>query len=445
MNSFFWHDYESFGANPKVDRPSQFAGVRTDLDFNIIEEPVTYYCKPPEDYLPEPEACLITGITPQHALREGESEAIFMGRIHEHFSRPGTCGVGYNSIRFDDELTRFGFYRNFIDPYAREWQNGNSRWDIIDLVRLVYVLRPDVLNWPRTDDGAPSFRLEQLTQQNGLIHDAAHDAMSDVLATIALAKLIRERAPDLYDYVFTHKDKHSVRNVLNLEAKTPVLHVSSMFPASMGACSVVVPLAQHPVNQNGIVVYDLRVDPAPMLALESDEIRARVFTSKDALGDIERIPLKVIHLNKCPVVAPMTMMKSLPKTQLEGLGLDGDVLRQHLSLLKNADNIEEKISAVFASSAESRALSEGDPEVTLYTGGFFSQHDRSMMQKITQMGADDLTEFLPVFQDERLPELYRRYKARNFPECLTPEEHEEWNLFRQTRLFAQDSQGQSTF
>ena len=184
--TILWHDYETWGVSPKFDKPSQFAGIRTDLDLNIIGEPEMFYCQPPQDYLPQPEACLVTGITPQKALREGLTEAEFAERIHSLFSQPNTCVAGYNSIRFDDEVTRYLLYRNFYDPYAREWQNGNSRWDIIDMIRACYALRPEGIEWPTVErDGQQvvSFRLELLTKANGIEHEAAHDAMSDVYAT----------------------------------------------------------------------------------------------------------------------------------------------------------------------------------------------------------------------------------------------------------------------
>src|SRR5690606_22124338 len=143
-------------------------------------EPLVIYCQPTEDMLPQPEACLITGITPQKAKSEGIREVEFIRLIHEQFSKPDTCVAGYNSIRFDDEVTRNTLYRNFFDPYAREWQNGCSRWDLIDVMRLAYALRPDGIQWPTREDGLPSFRLEDLTRANGVEHEAAHDAMSDV-------------------------------------------------------------------------------------------------------------------------------------------------------------------------------------------------------------------------------------------------------------------------
>ena len=146
-HTFLWHDYETFGATPRRDRPAQFAAIRTDAELNQLGEPLMLYCQPAPDFLPDPEACLITGITPQQCLEQGVPEYQFAATIEQAFALPGTIGVGYNTIRFDDEVTRFMFWRNLIDPYAREWQNECGRWDLLDVVRTAYALRPEGIQW----------------------------------------------------------------------------------------------------------------------------------------------------------------------------------------------------------------------------------------------------------------------------------------------------------
>ena len=125
--SFFWHDYETFGRVPRRDRPAQFAGIRTDAELNEIGPAAMHYCRPAPDSLPDPESCLLTGIVPQTCLEQGLPEHAFAAVIEGELAQPGTIGVGYNSIRFDDEVTRHLFWRNLIDPYAREWQNECGR------------------------------------------------------------------------------------------------------------------------------------------------------------------------------------------------------------------------------------------------------------------------------------------------------------------------------
>lgn len=424
--SFYWYDFETFGADPFRDRPCQFAGIRTDEDFNVIGEPETFFCKPADDVLPHPEACLITGITPQQASREGMIEAEFIARIHHQFSQPGTCVAGYNSIRFDDEVTRNCLYRNFYDPYAREWQNGNSRWDIIDMVRLTRALRPEGIVWPQHEDGSPSFKLEHLTAANGIAHEAAHDALSDVWATIEMARLIKTKQPKLYDFVYRHRDKRLVDQQLNLLQQKPVLHISSMYSAERGCAAVVVPLARDLTNKNAIYVYDLSVDPEPLLTLDSDQINARIFTRREDLPEgIERIPIKAVHTNKCPIVAPVNVVTL---EVAERLGIDLQACREHLEQLKTAQGLAGKIQAVFET-RDFKVVS--DPDQAIYNGGFFSSHDRQLMDQLRDLTAEQLRSARPAFKDARLPEMLFRYRARNYPDSLSKEERVQWQEFRQ--------------
>ncbi len=305
MHTFFWHDYETFGADPRRDRPAQFAGIRTDADLNEIGEPVMIYCRPAPDYLPDPESCLLTGITPQLCLERGLPEHEFAARIEAELARPGTIGVGYNTIRFDDEITRFMFWRNLIDPYAREWQNECGRWDLLDVVRLTYALRPDGIEWPRKEDGSPSLKLEHLSRANGLVHEAAHDALSDVRATIALARLIRERQPRLFEFALGLRRKDRVAAELRLPATAdtarPFLHVSGMFPADRGCLGILWPLASHPTNRNELIAWDLAHDPSELAGLDAARIRERLFTrTADLPEGVARLPVKSVHLNKSP-------------------------------------------------------------------------------------------------------------------------------------------------
>ncbi|MCP3664201.1 MAG: exodeoxyribonuclease I [Gammaproteobacteria bacterium] len=434
--TFFWHDYETWGADPRRDRASQFAGIRTDADLNPVGQPLSLYCKPADDILPQPEACLVTGITPQKALAEGVNEAEFFKVIHDELSRPGTCGVGYNSIRFDDEFTRYGLYRNFFDPYAREWRDGNSRWDIIDMVRLTHTLRPEGIVWPTHEDGSPSFRLEQLTEANGITHESAHDALSDVYATIAMARLIQKKQPRLFSYLLQMRDKGRLASQFNMAEKQPMLHVSSMYPASRGCIAMVVPVARHPTNNNGIIVYDLRSDPSDFLNMTPEQIRQRLFTPRDQLPEgVERVPLKTVHLNKCPVVVPMSTMSD---EAAENWGIDLVTAERHRQLLLQAQGLDERIREAF-SGHDFPPIN--DPDQSLYSGGFFSDGDRRQMEQMRMMSPEKLADYKPRFNDQRLPEMLFRYRARNWPQSLSRQEQEQWEKFRLARLTETDAGG----
>ncbi len=427
--TLYWHDYETWGADPRRDRPAQFAGIRTDLDLNIIGKPLVHYCKPALDMLPQPEACLLTGISPQMALADGLCEAEFMAEIHREFSLSGSCGVGYNSVRFDDEFTRFGFYRNFFDPYAREWRNGNSRWDIIDMMRLCHALRPGGIQWPQAEDGSTSFRLEELTQANGIGHEAAHDALSDVFATIALAKLVRDKNPRLYEYLFEIRDKRRVADLLALGEQRVVLHVSSMYPAKQGCLSPVIPLGQHPVNPNEVIVFDLRHDPELLFSLSGEEIRKRLFTASKDLGEGEhRVPLKSIHINKCPVVVPTS---TLTEEAAERWEINLEEAESHGVRLRAQQGLGQKLQRVYAA-RDFPAID--DPDQNLYGGGLFSGRDRALMDTVQSLSPGELAASRIQFEDPRLPEMLFRYRARNWPHSLLKSEQQRWQQFRKNRL-----------
>lgn len=430
--SYYWHDYETWGTDPRKDRAVQFAGMRTDLDFNPVGKPLMVYAQPADDILPQPGACMVTGITPQLAKQEGVCEADFFHAIHDELSRPGTCALGYNSIRFDDEFTRYGLYRNFFDPYAREWRNGNSRWDIIDMVRLTHALRPEGINWPVDDKGVASFKLELLTAANDIEHQGAHDALVDVKATIALAKLIKEKQPKLFEYVFNNRDKHKLAQQLSLREQQPLLHVSAKYPARLGCIAVIVPVAQHPSNRNGIIVFDLRMDPQPLFDLSVEQIRTKLYTpSKDLAEGEQRIPLKMISINHAPVVVPLN---TLTQDAREKWDLDMAREQQHLQMIQGNEDLQKKIQQVFS---EQDFAPNSDPDQNLY-GGFISNNDRRLCDQILKSSPAQLATFHPAFEDPRLPELLFRYRARNWPQTLSREEMLRWEEYRRQRLTTED-------
>jgi exodeoxyribonuclease-1 len=428
-NTIYWYDYETFGIDPRYDRLSQFAGIRTDEDLNIISDPLTLYCKPADDCLPDPRACMITGITPQKALADGINEAEFIATIHKEFSTPATCIAGYNSIRFDDEFTRNALYRNFFNAYSHEWQHGNSRWDIIDTVRLTRALRPDGINWPE-QDGRPSIRLELLTKANNIKHEAAHDAMSDVYATIAVAKLIKEKQPRLYQYIYAMRKKTEVSKLINLRTHEAILHVSSRYSAERGAIAMVMPICQHPVNKNGFIMYDLSVHPEEFFAADVDEMAARLYTPAAELPvGVKRIPLKQIHINKCPVIVPV---KTMDENAAQRLNIDLELCQQHRQLiLQHIEEFAKKTAAIFQ---QSDFPEVSDPDGQLYSGGFFSRDDSQRIDTIRNTPVAELGSLHFNFDDARLEEMLFRFRARNYLETLNNKEHKLWNDYRQDKF-----------
>ena len=418
--SIYWYDLETTGTHPASDRIMQFAGCRTDAELNVIDEPYVTYVRLAPDVLPSPEACMVTGITPQRANAEGIDEWQAVHRIDALMRQPGTCVAGYNNLRFDDEFLRYALYRNLMDPYAREWQEGNSRWDLIDLVRATCALRPAGVTWPEEEDGVVTFGLDRLSAANGISHDNAHDAMSDVEATIGLARLIRKAQPKLWDYALGHRFKNAAGTLLLPLGHNTCVHVSNRFPNARFCAGAVASVATHPVIDSRMIVADLSRDITPLLDWSAAEIAERLFSDELPEGE-ERPPLKVVIMNRCPFLAPINVVRA---TEAGRLQFDLDEIEDRRRLLAaRQPELATKIADVYRPDEE-RAPAE-DPEFALYDG-FAGDADKLAMKRVGRSLANN--EPWPDFQprDKRLTVLGERLKARVRPKELAPGERTRW-------------------
>lgn len=438
--SFLFYDLETFGQDPRKTRIAQFAALRTDAELNPVEEPISFFVKPADDLLPSPVATLITGIAPQQALREGVSEAEAFARIAEEMSRPETCTLGWNTLRFDDEFVRHGLFRNFFDPYEREWRSGNSRWDLLDVARLFHALRPDGVVWPQRDDGkGTSFKLEHLAAANNVREGDAHEALSDVHATAGIAKLMRAAQPRLWDYAMQLRDKRFAARLLDTAAMQPLLHVSQRYPASRFCAASVLPLARHPRIDSRIVVFDLEGDVDALLELDAQEIADRLYTpAADLPEGVSRVPLKEVHLNRSPALVAWNHLRD---EDFARLGIDraaidsaADRLRPHAAMLA------EKVRQVYAIEAE---YAKPDADASLYDG-FIGDGDKRKLAEVRSTPPEHLGDREFGFRDPRLPELLFRYRARNWPQTLDIGERARWDEYRRLRLLTDSGLSEAT-
>ena len=434
VNSLYWFDYETFGTHPAWDRPCQFAGIRTDMELNEIGDPLEILCRQTMDYLPHPAACRVTGLSPQKVNADGVNEKLFIQRILEQIGKPGTCSLGYNSIGFDDEFTRYTLFRNFHDAYEHEYKDDNSRWDLLDVVRLTRALRPKGIVWPVNDEGKPSNRLEHLSAANGIEHGHAHDALSDVRATIGMAKLIRDRQPRLFGFAFDNRGKQAVSRLLNTAQPGICLLVSGMIPATRSHLAAILPLTMHAENRNSVIVLDLHHDPTPMLTMDADEIAERVFRkNNDKTGrsvPSDRLGLRTVQINKCPVIAPF---KTLRPQDAERLNMDLTAINEHARIARGLLQ-SDKLAEIRAALLREWPDENRDVEGTLYSGPFLSQEDKQRAARLREAEPGMITDISAHFDDRRLPELAWRYLARNFPKSLNEEQQDRWREHCHERL-----------
>ncbi len=428
--TFFFYDLETSGLNAREDRVMQFAGQRTDMNLELLGEPVNILVKMTEDALPSPGAIMVTKITPQDTLRDGVSEAEFAKYVTEEVFVPNTIVVGYNTVRFDDEFMRALLWRNFYDPYEWEWKDGRSRWDILDVVRLTRALRPEGIEWPFREDGVPTNRLELITKLNGVAHEHAHDALSDVYATIAVARLIRDKQPELFKFLLKMRDKNEVKKLVNLEDKKTFVYASGRYANEYNKTTVAFPLTS---GRNGnVLVYDLRYNLEDLLKSQSENTIRDTLKGRSAEPMVSNsiFPIvKEMYLNKCPAVAPLGVLEK--NDGWRKIGLTREIIEHNLQVLLQHPEFAEQIRSEAENRPEFPPAVE--PEAALYDG-FLNDRDRIKVEAVRNADGNKLADFHPDFIDERLPELLLHYKGRNFPGSLSESESVRWEEYRRARL-----------
>jgi exodeoxyribonuclease-1 len=427
--TFYFFDLETSGFSPREDRIMQFAGQRTDTDLQPIGEPDNILVKVTPDILPQPDAVMVHGITPQKTLSEGITEAELVKYLTAQVFTKDTIAVGYNNVRFDNDFIRFLFWRNFNDSYEWCWKDGCSTWDLLDIVRMTRALRPEGIKWPFAPDGKPSNKLEYITSINGLDHADAHDALSDVQASVALARLLKSKQPKLFEYLLKHRDKKSVAPLI--ASGRPVVYTSGRYPGEYSKTAVAVMVAQKD-DKSGALMYDLRIDPDEFKDQSAAELAARWSARGE---DAPYFPVKTVSFNKCPAVAPVEVLDV--GDGYEKLQLHKEIVLQHLKKLQAASGFGVKLLQALDIMWPKRQpglvpdLQKVDGQ--LYDG-FLSDDDKHKTSVVRAAKAEELSNLNLEFKDERLKLLLPLYKARNFPKQLTDQELAEWEAFRVQKL-----------
>lgn len=420
MNTILWYDLETWGANPRQDSIAQFAALRTTLDLQPLGEEHNLFCQPHPFSLPSPMACKITGLDPWQVQQQGQPEWQFARQLHAIFRQSGTISCGYNVLRFDDEMLRFLFWRNLIEPYGREYEQGNGRFDLMDVMRLAAALRPEGIEWPRKEDGGISFKLEHLAAANGLQHEQAHDALSDVRATLALAQLLHQQHPKLWHWAFALRSKDRVKQLLL--SRQPVLYVAGHVPATQGCLTALWPIAPKPGSGNEVICWDLRQSPLPWLDLSADQWRAALYAPKGQLSDLGRPGLVSVFVNRSPMLAPIAMLDEslqarwqLPVTQLQ----------QHLQQWQGHPELLTRVQDLYAQPQE-WAKGAWWPRDALYQG-FLNGHDRERLLSLPEQAEQiDWLQLRSSLQDERLAALVAEQQLLQAPESLSMEARQYW-------------------
>lgn len=385
--SFLFYDIESSGQSTSCDQIYTLAMIKTDEGLNeqwrreVVVQPVI-------DIVPTPEAILVHRLTPQRLL-SGENEWQAMQDIHQCFNTPNTLSVGYNNLSFDDEMLRFSFDRNLLPPYTHQYAQGCHRLDVFPLVVMYYLFQHEVLHWPQRQD-VVSFKLEDMAISNGFIHEQAHDAMSDVVATVQLVQKMMT-AQDFFQYVVQYYNKHIDQQRIHqcLQSGQVVLMVDVKFGKARSMINACLFLGYHQVYRNQSLW--LCLDDEQLSEQEADTIR--VYRKK---------------MGEPGFVLPYSRYQEKLSEQRQ------QVIEHNIAWLQDHEATVAQWSK-YAKNKCYEAIEDLELDASLYSQGFPQE---SALAAYAQFVKDPCMEHLQQITDPQKKQQAWRILKRHFPERL---------------------------
>ena len=336
-DQYFFYDTETTGLD-HTSQILQFGGILTDGDFNEIKR-IERFCLPRPDVIPAVGAYLTHQIPLSEVIEKGVPEPEFARDMYSDMTEMGrTCSAGYNTHKFDDNRLRETFFRTNVDPYKREYVAENSRFDVFKMMKAVYALRPELINWPEpNEDGYTPMKLEMIAPLNDVVQTRAHDAMSDVEATIGVAKLVKDQDPKFFDYCLKLRNKSFAGDVIY---NRPFMLVGEHVPQTRNYTCIGVPLCQHPVNKSSTICLDMgRVDEETMdriLSTPAENLIEEIFNP-----DFEkRLPIFEVKVNQLPFVFTPAILKNNQELA-DRAGIDFNETMNQIQTLQNDERFNQ--------------------------------------------------------------------------------------------------------
>lgn len=426
VKTFLFYDLETTGINKCFDQIIQFAAIRTDEELNEIRR-YEFLIKLNPDTVPMPEASITHHISIEKA-NTGLFEYEAIKKIHGIFNTPETISLGYNTLSFDDEFLRFSFFNNLFTAYDHQYKNNCSRMDLYPIVAAYYLCANDVLSWPINVENKVSLKLEDINKQNALYSEGrAHDALTDVLVTLELARKLKSHQPKMWNYLTERFNKTEDQKILsqldiglkiNGEDYQQAIMVSGRFGYNERFMLPVLNLGQHWHYKNQHCF--LRLDYAELTQVNMDNLSEHFLTVNKKWGDLPLIlPAKnffLVHL--------------LPE-RIVLIKRNKDFLMQNKSLF-----IDIKESALNFKYAH---VEHVDVNASLYTEGFMTYGEQKLCEHFHQKPIAKKVKLM----HEMTPSLYQRALrviGRIAPQELTPEMQSEFQVYleRTASFQAQD-------
>ena len=401
--AFVFYDTETTGSDTFYDQILQFAAIRTDDALNEIDR-FEIRCRIQPHILPAPGALFVTGVTLDQLSDPAlPSHFEMAAAIHRKLTEwSPAVFAGYNSLEFDEDLLRQAFYQSLLPPYLTN-TNGNSRLDIMRLALAVNEFEPGHLEIPRRPDGETTFKLDRLAPANGFLHPNAHDALADVEATIFLARLMKDKAPWIWDHLIRMGQKaEAVRHALEAHVR-----LYTDFPYNKPNHWLVSAIAVDPSKSGNVIAFNLAHDPAELLSVGDESLKKWAATRPK--------PLRTIKANSSPILLDMEMARD--RADLMKIG-EPEIVRR-AQLLRGSAELRHRLLQAYI---ETREVYEESPmlEEQIYRG-FPGSRDAALMREFHRASWPARAEVAEQFEDDRYRRVARRIVFNHRPDLLGDE------------------------
>lgn len=418
--SLVFYDTETTGTETYFDQILQFAAIKTDVDLNVIDR-FEIRCRILPHVVPAPGALRVTGVTPTQLINPSLPSHYEMVRAirSKLLSWSPAMFLGWNTIDFDEDLIRQALYKTLHNPYLTN-RDGNSRSDVMRMAQACSLTAPFALTFPLGDGGKKIFKLDRFAPSNGFSHEQAHDAMGDVEATIFLAKLLMEKAPDVWSSFMRFSTKAAVVDYINEER---VFCFSDFYFGNPFSYATTV-LGQNKGNPAEWYIYDLSIDPTSLLSLTDSKLKSRLAASPKVVRKLKS--------NGVPMLLPFEDAPDICK----GRNLGFKALEQRADMLRTGSEACERLVSAFESLKIEYPVSP-HVEKQIYNG-FIDQADEKLMNEFHEVEWSKRHAIVEKFQDTRLRTIGKRLIHLERPDLLEDSARREHDLAVANRLLGRD-------
>lgn len=417
--SYLFYDLETSGLAPAWNVPLQAAFVATDADLVPSRETVLR-ARLPAHIVPSPDALLVTGLDPDGIEAAPLSLLELMQAIAGIVAEASpTTILGFNTMAYDEEVLRHGFFQTLHPPYATSMP-GYSRADVLIMLRAVALLAPKAVTIPVTPEGKPTMRLGPVCRANGIVFDEAdaHDALNDVQATIALFRLLRDRAPSIVAAMLANAHKSGPAGLL-----------ARAEPLGLGLFGKVVPVGgimPVPGNAASWAVADLTIDPS-WLDATPEQLGELLFAKGER-------PIRLVKANAQPILLPWEMAAQAARGDIPSAAQCQERLARIHGHARLRANLAIALAGCFADKEPSPW-----PDAGLYSGGFISREDMITSRRWHEVPWDQRVRLSrELIGDVRLKAFANRWAWLEAPEALSAAERKKGEAWLDHRLDTQE-------